>query len=35
MTYNIDVNIIYVSLTIFSNLHTPVRESHGKGIVAR
>ena len=31
MTHNIDVCIIYVSLIIFSNLHTPVRESHGKG----
>ena len=35
MTHNIDVYIIYVSLIIFSNLHTPVRESHGKGIVAK
>ena len=34
-TDNIDVYIIYVSLIIFSNLHTPVRESHGKGIAAK
>ena len=35
MTHNIDVYIVYVSLIIFNNLNTPVRESHGKGIVAR
>ena len=33
MNNNIGVYIIYVSLIIFSNLHTPVRESHGKGTV--
>ena len=35
MTHNIDVDIIYVSLIIFSNLHTPMRESHRKGIAAK